>query len=487
MAFVAQTEDKESLQAVAFALRQDKGSAIEPDEVKSAMQDFNALPGSVRNSCGIDAAKLASRFNNWVTLGSPDDVESWINSSVWTANAVIKSAYIRGSDYIFYNTIGDPFFRGAYREIAKHIAANAKDTKVKSVYSIMSKGTGDKWNPADVIAIKKSKAKALIKQMQEFKALKPSPMAVKDKEMSESFKKRKLSVVEDMKMLYSYNQWVDFYYKNRECVPISLKKVSPTAKELKAVTSPSVKMKSFDHKEMRGIKEAIKLKIDITNVKFEATNAKCIVEFTLANEKGHKMDIRGFQSAINNDVQMQLQKGSAANHGKATLSIFAIITKMSGGRMAFSSQRAKLRKLFPKIGIPTGKDHNFTNYSVFQNYAEKKDGTFSKKTFMDHLPLWADYIQFLSGGKHKAKDVINYTTKEYDKNPTKGAKWLKNKVQSYEVGSVVDKKQKQIKEIVKTNIMKSIYSQAASKGFRIFGDNSITDYMTASSYLKMGG
>ena len=35
--------------------------------------------------------------------------------------------------------------------------------------------------------------------------------------------------------------------------------------------------------------------------------------------------------------------------------------------------------------------------------------------------------------------------------------------------------------------MKSVYSLAASKGFRIFGDNKITDYMTASSYIKVGG
>jgi len=35
--------------------------------------------------------------------------------------------------------------------------------------------------------------------------------------------------------------------------------------------------------------------------------------------------------------------------------------------------------------------------------------------------------------------------------------------------------------------MKSIYSQAASLGFRIFADSKITDYMTSSSYLKVGG
>ena len=40
---------------------------------------------------------------------------------------------------------------------------------------------------------------------------------------------------------------------------------------------------------------------------------------------------------------------------------------------------------------------------------------------------------------------------------------------------------------LKENIMKSIYTQAASKGFRIFRDKKITDYMSASSYIKVGG
>ena len=89
--------------------------------------------------------------------------------------------------------------------------------------------------------------------------------------------------------------------------------------------------------------------------------------------------------------------------------------------------------------------------------------------------------------RHKVKDVLAKCNALYDQKPVSAAKWLKNKVQSYEVGQVVDMAQPQIKDMIKTNIMKSIYSQAASQGFRIFGENKITDYMTASSYLKVGG
>ena len=203
------------------------------------------------------------------------------------------------------------------------------------------------------------------------------------------------------------------------------------------------------------------------------------------------MDIRGFESSKKiADVQMQLQKGAAANHGKATLGVFTIITKLSKGRMAFSKQRSQLRKLFPKKKIPSGsptEKHAFSSYEIFAGYYKNSTGDFSKRTFLRDMRIWAEYLEFLSGGKHKKKDSIAKLLELYDKKPMDAAKWLKNKVQSYEVGQVVDKAQPQIKEIVKTNIMKSVYSQAASKGFRIFGDKKITDYMTASSYIKVGG
>jgi|TARA_B100000287_G_scaffold277932_1_gene261857 hypothetical protein len=487
MSFKPLTQDKESLQALAFAMRQEKGSDITQDELKEAMMDLSQIKSGVRQSCDIDYSKLTNRFNNWYETGSEKDIEEWTNSSVWTANSVIPSGYIKGGGYVFSNEIGDPTFRGAFREIAKDISKNAKDSVVKTVYTSLAKGTGDKWNPADVLAIKRSKMGKIVGQMEAFKKGKPT---YKSTTTATSVSTKSLKLVKDMEMLYQYNQFVDSNYKSGDCVPISLKKVSATAKEIKSQTTPSVQVKSFDHKEAKGIKDALDLKIDITNVKYEPTNAKCIVEFTIGGEKGHVMDIRGFQSGMGNDVQMQLQKGAAANHGKATLGTFTLITKLSKGRIAFSKQRSLLRQLFPKKKIPTGsarEKHAFTAFSIFVDYDKKKTGDFSKRTFLSDLPLWAQYMEFLSGGKHRKRDTISYVTRLYDGQPTKALKWLKNKIQSYEVGQVVDKAQTQIKEIVKENIMKSIYTQAASKGFRIFRDKKIIDYMSASSYVKVGG
>ena len=466
MAFKPLTEDKESLQALAFAMRQLKGSDITADELKEKMQDMPALDVNIKEHCDIDYNKLNPRFNLWVNDG---DIEDWANSSIWTANAVATSGYLKGSGYIFSNTIGDPIFRGAYKKLAKDIANNAKSSVVKTVYSSMSKGTGDNWIPADILAIKKTKMNSIVDEMEAFKNGKPNLQHFKDlktiKQQNKAMGKG-FEIVEDMNMLYYYNQFVDKHYKSRDCVPISLKKVIATAKEIKEVTVPNVRITEFDHKETKGLEDSVNLDINITNVKYEPTNAKCIVEFELGGEAGHTMDIRGFQSAINNDVQMQLQKGAAANHGKATLGVFTIITKLSKGRMAFSKQRSELRKLFPKKKIPSGSPkerHAFSSYDIFTGYSKNATGDFSKRTFLRDMRIWAEYLQFLSGGKHKKKDSIATILKLYDRKPVDAAKWLKNKVQSYEVGQVVDKAQPQIKEFVKTNIMKSVYSQAASK------------------------
>ncbi len=504
MSFKPQTDDKESLQALAFALRQQKGSDITYNELQNAMKGLGSLDPNVRQFCGIDYSKLEERFNNWVTVGTEKDKSEWINSSVWVANAVIPSAYIKGGGYIFYQSGLLPDFRGAFKEIAKNIALNAKSSVVKRVYAIMSKGTGDKWNPADVLALKVTKDTKIQDQMTAFKNGNPNLRQFKDamtlkernKKLMKSAKTRKeqqnLSIVEDMGILYWYNQFIDNNYKSGECVPISLKKVLATKKEILAEVTPAVRIKSFDHKEDKGIQEAVNLDLKITSVEYRPTTQKCIVNFTLGGETGHFMDIRGTESSKKiADVQMQLQKGAAANHGKATLPVFALITKLSKGRQAISAQLAEKRKIFKKTKIPIGKDHMFTDWKIFDDYARKTErgATFSQTSLKRDIQKWAKYIQFLTKGKNKSMEIV----REFDKKNVgaKGtfdaAKYLKNKVQSYEVGMILDENQTQIKKMVKENIMKSVYSQAASKGFRIFGDNQITDYMTASSYLKVGG
>ena len=67
------------------------------------------------------------------------------------------------------------------------------------------------------------------------------------------------------------------------------------------------------------------------------------------------------------------------------------------------------------------------------------------------------------------------------------AKFLKHKVQSYEVGYLLDKDQKIIKEEIKNNIIKSMVAYAGSKGMFIFNNKSAIAFMTSSTYMKLGG
>ena len=503
---IPQTDHKESLQALAFAMRQEKNGDITADEIRSNMMLLNGVDPAVRRSCAIDYGKMNRDFALWVeqatTVKAQKALDEWINSSMWVANKIIPSSYIKGNGYIFYQSGLVPDFRNAFKEIAKDIGKNSTNTIVKRVYAVMGKGTGDKWNPADILAIKSAKVNSILRQMGAFKNGNPNLSAFKDaktiseqnKLISQSAKtnqeKKSLHLIEDMGNLYWYNQFIDMNYKSGDCVPISLKKVMATSREIEEVTTPNVNIKSFDHKEAKGVKAAVNLDLKITSVEFKPATQKCIVNFTLAGETGHFMDIRGTESSRKiADVQMQLQKGTAANHGKATLPAFSLITKLSKGRLAVSRQQAKKREIFRGIRIPRGTDHMFTDWRIFDDYARRngRNNTFSQLTLLSHLQKWASYIDFLSNGKHRAGQVIGEFDSFYSQGPFKAAKYLKNKVQSYEVGMVLDASQTQISALVKENIMKSVYSQAASKGFRIFGDNKITDYMSASSYLKVGG
>ena len=66
------------------------------------------------------------------------------------------------------------------------------------------------------------------------------------------------------------------------------------------------------------------------------------------------------------------------------------------------------------------------------------------------------------------------------------AKFIKNKVQSYEIGYLLDKNQV-LRQDIKQNILKSMYLYASSKGFYIFRDEKVKSYMQSSTYIKVGG
>jgi len=472
MAFTPRTDHKESLQALAMALRQDKGSDLESIELAQAMQELKDLPSKVKNNCIIEYSKMEVDFNIWVN----SEAQDWIDSSVWIANAAYPK-YCSSSNYNFYRQDFVPGFKGTYNKIRNKIRKNANSSVLKKMYSVVGMSE-DKWNPSDIIAIKSSNASTTLKLLENFDA---SKVSKESKEVRDQNKKMNLSgeegklihVMEDLDEMYEYNKLIHDLFEKKECIGISLKKA----------TSKSVKMVEMDHKDTGGIKKSLNMKVDITKVLYSDTNQKCIVEFEVSGEKGQYLDIRGFESSKKiADVQDQLsKKGSSAAHGKITLPVISIITKLSRGRASFSAMNAKKRSMFGSLNKSS--IHNFTDWSIFNDYVK------NPTQLATDMNKWAEYIQWLSKNRHESVSIMNEVNKMLKKKTGvfDAAKYLKHKVQSYEVGFLLDTQQKQIKEDIKENIIKSIISYAGSKGMIIFNDSKATAFMVSSTYLKCGG
>lgn len=472
MAFTPRTDHKESLQALAMSLRQNKGSDLESIELAQAMQALGSVSPKVKSHCIIEYSKMERDFNIWVN----SDAQDWIDSSVWIANAAYPK-YCSSGNYNFYRQDFVPGFKGTYNRIRNKIRKNASSSVLKKMYSVVGMSE-DKWNPADIIAIKSGNALSTMSLLENFDASKVSRSS---KEVKEQNKKLNLSgkegkfihVMEDLDEMYEYNKLIHDLFERKECIGISLKKA----------TSKSVKIVEMDHKDTGGIKKALNMKVDITNVIYSDSNQKCIVEFEISGEKGQYLDIRGFESSRKiADVQVQLsKKGSSAAHGKITLPVISIITKLSRGRASFSAMNAKKRSMFGSLNKSS--IHSFTDWSIFDSYVK------NPTKLATDMNKWSEYIQWLSKNRHESVSVMNEVGRMLKKKSGvfDAAKYLKHKVQSYEVGFLLDPAQKQIREDIKENIIKSIISYAGSKGMIIFNDSKATAFMVSSTYLKCGG
>ena len=62
------------------------------------------------------------------------------------------------------------------------------------------------------------------------------------------------------------------------------------------------------------------------------------------------------------------------------------------------------------------------------------------------------------------------------------AKYMKNKVQAYEMAYIIDKSP--LNRTVKDNILKSMWMYAASEGFTVFNTDRTTAFLLSGSYVK---
>ena len=160
-----------------------------------------------------------------------------------------------------------------------------------------------------------------------------------------------------------------------------------------------------------------------------------------------------------------------------TLPVTYLITRLSKGTSYFNVLQGMRRKCF---GSPINR--NFFDYKIIAN--DFKDDS----SVLANTSAYTEYLEKLSGGKHpksKATETIQRMQRAKQSNLAI-AKWVKDKVQSYEVGFLLGKGQIPRQEI-KQNILKSMYLYASSKGFYIFRDAKVKSYMSSSTYLKVGG
>ena len=354
------------------------------------------------------------------------DLEQWVESSVAIANKLSASPHFN-KDYVFAHA--DQKVGGAritIKDLAQKIIKDIRDVAVdptfKSASRLVSSGTGDKWNPADMFAYDKNQLRSIGNTVNDYERGNiPNASADMKKaneelnDMSKNIKGRagrNIEMIEEMQDLYAYNQLIDKYFEDGDVIPISLKKGS----------KGSVPLKVIRHKQSKGIEDALELDVKITNVTYVPTAeaGKAIVEFDIGGTAGIKLDFRGFEvtSSIEN-VQAQVQvTGSTASHGKVTLPLYSFIIKESKGMRAIRTQELMKKRIFGGGVLPESSKHLFTPASIFDEYANNKPpraGTtsnqrFNRRTLIEDTPKWARYIHWLTKGSLPTEQNVDRGT-----------------------------------------------------------------------------
>jgi len=380
----------------------------------------------------------------------------WATSSVFIANKIYNS-YVSGGTYKFYRQDQYKEFKKTYTDMKNKIKQSPLKRDVAAVYGNIQMAE-DKWNPADIIAVKTS--------YDGRKVYKPSGKSSLQGDNSEM--KNAVKLIDDFKDLYEYNKWIHKQFKDKNIIPISLKKTIDTNPKVEVV----------DLKEVKSLEAFLDMDIKVTKIDWRQEAKKCLIYFDAPGFQEGFFDARGFEeSGKMADIQIQLQQGKQASHGKVTLPVTYLITRLSKGTKYFNVLQSMRRKCFGSTI-----NRNFFDYKVIGN--DFKDDS----SVLANTSVYAEYLTKLSGGKHPKSKVIEMIQKMQKSRQSNLAiaKWVKDKVQSYEVGFLLGKNQV-LRQEIKQNILKSMYLYASSKGFYIFRDAKVKSYMSSSTYLKVGG
>ena len=334
----------ESLQCVACAIRQDENSNITETDLLQFMNwcrnppsganrtKFNRIKDHVdiddqfygtgqysfKNMLDLQLVPASEKTLKEINI-DPDeadiqepetnsDLEAWVESSVAIANKLSDSTYLK-KNYIFAHAdqkVGSArvTLKDLAQKIIKDIKGVAQEPKFKTAVNLIARGSGDKWNPADMFAYEKNSTSAIGNTINEFdRGNIPNAsedMKKANKELNDLGDKvkgsagRNIEMIEEMHDLYAYNQLIDTYFEEGTVIPVSLKKGR----------KGSVPLKLIKHKQTKGIEDALELEVKITKVTYVPTAeaGKAIVEFDIGGVAGAKLDFRGFEvtSSIEN-------------------------------------------------------------------------------------------------------------------------------------------------------------------------------------------
>ena len=532
----ALTNHQESLQCLACAAFRKLGSLDYNTLITLMKQNINN-PGdqadAIWDNVGIDETTKRG-LSSWATdPGNKKLLDTWVYSSVYVAESLNGDNHFKSGDYVFYRQDQFPSNGASFKQVFNGLMSDIrKDLKTSPQFAKSYAGKiysnitikDDKWNPADFIAIKKgsqSKWSKLVteKGFDDWAATQSRALKQDLVSFAKTLKgkdKNKLHIVESMQHLYLYNKLIGDGFENGEFIPISLKQSK----------SPNPSVQAVFHREPKDLDKYFRMQVEVGDVKYNPNNQKAEIEFDITNLKGTadnankwKFDVRGFETTRQlSDVQLGLlQRGTGAKdsyHGKITLKVITQQIRGSGGSGAIRQMLAEKKRLWKQYSPPgkirpdpgmlkkwlVGNGHGFIDYRLFDELAKKNSNFLTEDIRI--VAMMSDYAAYLSGNETTAKQFGSQATSTtfYDKMIERGlkkgkdysdvsishtqAKYMKNKIQSYEVAHVIDYDGAAINKKVKENILKSMWMYAASKGFAIFKTNDTAFYLLAGSYLK---
>ena len=487
MAFVLpkDPETSESLQCLACAGLQEIGNKFNVDDLRQLM-----MQGNFGNAAHSDNDKVWDRvrisrtgeLNLAAWAHDPSDenlLNNWLDSSVAIANSLKGDSNFKGKGYVFFRQDQFPAgifkdFKDVFVHILKSIRQSAQQPDAKKwfqgssakIYSELQM-KDDKWNPADIIAVKSGKINKWENKIGNFITTQgkrgSSRSTLSDDLEAFALSQRKLpgknkakvEIMLGMEDLYEYNKQITTGITSGEFIPVSLKIANTPnpAVDFIKVAEPSDVSKYFHLKVIPGD--------FIYDAKNQLATCPFKIEGLSGSDGGYTFTIRNFAptaSLKNQDVELK-KDGAGAQAGKIAFSITSKITKLSAGRRSFSTLNRKRKELWRKYTPPgmksptkgvfwkhtVSKTHSFTDWKVFDTLHRehtkqmnlKKSNKrkldreqlgfqrrindqgrlrFASKTkaqvedptgVLNDIKMWAEYADWLSDGETSVQEFMN--------------------------------------------------------------------------------